>query len=422
MSKRDHAVNSPRVAHIVRKWNVLEWGGTETYVASVTSALARAGWTSEVHAPSCEHDSLASGLEPSVALSRFAAHNPYVASRARRAALTAIGGNLFTLDEPVRLARSPGISLAHLHTGGRIGGAVRFAMKHTQRAYVLSVHGPLLSDPALVAHETETRRGRALDLGAPVGALLGARRVLDDAAAVLCFNERERGSLEARLGARVHRMDHGVDLSRFHGADASLADARWPALRGRRVWLVLGRLSRQKNQLLAVRAFAASGDREGVLVLAGAETDAGYRASVEDLARSLGVAQRVIILGNVPRSEVVDLLARCYAVLVPSTHEAFGLVVLEGWAARKPVLFADCVGLCDLRAPLVDQRPCVSAEDPRAWAAAIDALAADPALARAWGAEGRALCERRYSWKVVADRLIEVYQSAIDSVARGRAA
>jgi glycosyltransferase involved in cell wall biosynthesis len=415
-------IPSPRVAHIVRKWNVLEWGGTETYVASVTRALASEGWSSEVHAPSCAPAAagLDAGLDPAVALERFTAHAPYLASPSRRAALVSVGGNLVTLDEPLRLLRDRSISLAHLHTAGRIGGAVRFAMRHTGRPYVLSVHGPLLSDPALVAHETAQRAGTAIDLGAPWGAIVGARRVLDDAAALLCFNETERAALEQRYGSRVERMDHGVELARYEGVDPALAEQRWPSLAGRKVWLVLGRLSRQKNQKLAVEALAASGQRDVVLALAGAETDPGYLDEVRALARRLGVADRVITLGNVPRTDVIHLLARCDVMLVPSTHEAFGLVVLEGWAARKPVLFADCVGLRDLREPLADKRPCLPEGSARAWAEALSFISENPALARSWADEGRALVERRFSWSAVASRLAAVYQRALASVGNQR--
>lgn len=407
-----------RVAHIVRKWNPLEWGGTETYVASVTTALRRERWQSEVHAPSCEADARASGLDPSVALRRFTALNPYIASSERRAGLLAVGGNLVTLDEPLRLLRDDALSIAHLHTAGRIGGAVRFAMRVSQRPYVLSVHGPLLSDPALVAHEAERRRGRAIDVGAPVGALFGARRVLDDAAAILCFNEAERRALEARFGERVLRMDHGVDAARYAAGDARLADARWPQLRGKRVLLSLGRISRQKNQRFAVEALAASARRDAVLALAGAETDPGYLDETLALAARLGLADRVFALGNVPRDEVVDLLARADAMLVPSTHEAFGLVVLEGWAARRPVLFADSVGLKELADPLVDRAVCLRAGAASDWGAAIERLLSDPERARAWAEEGRALCERRFSWDAVASTLASVYQRAIERGAK----
>lgn len=407
------------VAQVVRKWNPAEWGGTETYVASVTRALGGEGWSSEVHAPSLGTEALHSGLDPAVALRRFDALNPYLASPERRAALRSVGGNLVTLDEPLRLALDRRIALAHLHTAGRIGGAVRFAMRWTGRPYVLSVHGPVLSDPALVAEETARRAGAAIDCGAPAGALFGARRVYDDAAALFCFNDEERVALEGRYGARVERMDHGVALEDFEDVRGRDALARWPALEGRALWLVVGRLSRQKNQEFAVRLLAASGRKDVTLVLAGAETDQGYEQHVRAVARELGVSAQVELLGNVPRALTRALIAQCEWMLVPSTHEAFGLVVLEGWAARKPVLFARTVGLRDLGAALGDGAPCIEPGAIERWLSAMRA----PIERRAqWASEGRALCEQRFSWSVVGSKLARAYERAIESVSNRRAA
>lgn len=408
-----------RVAHIVRKWNPAEWGGTETYVASVTGALDREGWASEVHAPSLSRDAPRSGLDPAVALRRFDAINPYIASTERRAALRSVGGNLVTLDEPLRLALDRGIALAHLHTAGRIGGAVRFAMRWTGRPYVLSVHGPVLSDPALVADETARRAGDAIDCGAPAGALFGARRVYDDAAALFCFNDEERAALERRYGARVERMDHGVALEDFDAACARDASERWPALEGRALWLVVGRLSRQKNQEFAVRLLAASGRKDVTLVLAGAETDAGYERHVRAVARELGVSSQVALLGNVARPLTRALIARCEWMLVPSTHEAFGLVVLEGWASRKPVLFARSVGLRDLGGALRDSAPCVEPGSIEAW---LRVMRASRERKQQWADEGRALCERRFSWSAVGAKVARAYERAIGRASDRRAA
>jgi D-inositol-3-phosphate glycosyltransferase len=414
------AVESLKVVHVVRKWNTREWGGTETYVAATTAELERFGWQSEVHAPGLRSGDRDTGLRDSVGLTRFDAWCPYVGSRVQREALWAVGGNLITIDEGFRLFRDRRIALVHLHTAGRIGGAVRVAMRRSRRPYVLSVHGPMLGDPELVAREASRRAARTIDLGRPIGALVGARRVIDDAAAVCCFNEREHRAMQARVGDRAVRMEHGVDVQWFSEGDPRAVDERWPALRGRRVWLVLGRLSRQKNQRLAVEALAASRSKDAVLVCAGAETDEGYGREVMDRARALGVADRVILLGNVQRTDARSLLARAETVLVPSTHEAFGLVVLEAWAARKPTLLAAGVGMDELADAHGDGRCKVADLTAAAWATALDALDHD---ARAsLGARGRDLVERRYSWERVASTLSSVYERACDAArgAKGR--
>ena len=105
---------------------------------------------------------------------------------------------------------------------------------------------------------------------------------------------------------------------------------------GRKVVALVGRLCDQKNPLLALGALARlPRDARPDLLLAGAETDPGLGALVDAEARRLGVAERVHRLGAVAPAEIPGLMRSVDALVVPSKHEAFGLVVLEGWARRQ---------------------------------------------------------------------------------------
>ncbi len=430
MSERLH------IAHVLRKYDAAELGGTETHVAEMTRRLLARGITGEVHAPRGPREDEESGL--AVPLVRYRAICPFLGSAAQRRALRANAGNLIAPGEPLRLLLDEEISLAHLHTAGRIGGGVRVAMRLSRRPYVVSVHGPMLSGDAFLAADLARRTRGTLDLGKPFGMLVGARRVLDDAARVICFNRAEERALRARVGERARRMDHGVDLARFSRGDAARARQRWPQLGAGGLVVQVGRLCDQKDQLLSLRAFAAGAPRDAQLVLAGAETDAGYRARLEAEAAALGVAARVVFLGNLPAEQVPDLLALATLCLAPSQHEAFGLLVLEAWAAGKPVLFSREGGLDDLALSLAESESGACASDgaasagPRAipaalatrdvkpWGEAMAALLASAELrARAAGA-GRKLLAR-FDWERAADGLAALYREVVAESRRGAA-
>lgn len=409
-----------RVAHVLRKYDPAAWGGTETHVVEVVRRLDREGWASEVHAPAGPPQP-DRALPAHVPLRRFAAFCPFLGDRERRRALYANAGNIASFDEPVRLARDAGVALAHVHTLGRLGGAVRTAMRLTRRPYVVSVHGPLLAEPAYVAADTARRLEGLWDVGRPIGLLFGARRVLDDAARVLTFNDDERAALAERIGARAVRMDHGVDADRLASGDAARARRRWPELGDAPVVALVGRLCAQKNQILAVRAFARGAPPDHRLAFAGAETDAGYRALVEREARALGVADRVHFLGNLgSATEVPDLFARAALVVVPSTHEAFGLAVLEGWAASRPVLFARHSGLADLARCLRDDDAAVASLDEAAWAQRIRAFTASDRARADAGRDGAAVVRARFGWDAVVRRLAEIYAEVLAENAAAR--
>jgi glycosyltransferase involved in cell wall biosynthesis len=417
-------MNNKRVAHVLRKFDPSEWGGTETHVAEVTRRMLPLGWKGEVFAPEGpEGTKKDKGLDPGVPIRRYSAFCPFLGPSERRRALVASSGNIVSLSLVARLALDEGIALAHLHTGNRIGGAVRTAMRLSSRPYVISIHGPLLAQAELVASDTANRMQGLRDIGQPFGLLLGARKVIDDAARVITFNDAEQEAVTAKVGRRAVRMDHGVDAERLAGGDAARARARWPELGDAPVVALVGRVCKQKNQLLAVRAFAAGAPKNYRLALGGAETDPGYRKTVEEEARSLGVADRVFFLGNLDRErEVPDLLARASLVLVPSTHEAFGLAVLEGWAARRAVMFANSSGLCDLAKAAGGAAVVVPELDPNLWASAFQRYLGDDALREAAADAGRKLVEERYRWDAVARRLGDLYDEVLEENRRQRQA
>ncbi|RKH60517.1 glycosyltransferase family 1 protein [Corallococcus aberystwythensis] len=407
-----------RVVHVLRKYNPREWGGTETHVVEVTRRLAQRGWRPEVHAPGgpSEPDM---ALGPEVPLVRYQAFCPFIGPAEKRKALVANAGNLITFDEPLRLARDRGVALAHLHTAGRIGGAVRIAMRLTGRPYVLSVHGPLLAQKAQLAQDTARRLSGLIDVGQPFGMLLGARRVIHDAARVITFNEEERRALAEVVGERVVRLDQGVDLERLASGSADRARGRWPRFADAPLVTLVGRISPQKNQLLAIRAFAEGAPTDHHLVLAGAVVDATYQEQLRREIQALGLGARVHLLGNLDaEKEVPDLLALTRLVLVPSVHEAFGLVVLEAWAAVRPAMLAVHSGLADLAGAIGEDGLSVPTLEVRDWAMALRQALAHPERLEVAARAGAELVRRRFSWDAVAGKLEDLYQAVIEEGGR----
>ena len=416
---------SLRVAHVLRKFDPTEWGGTETHVAAVTRHLPAFGWSSEVHAPRLRSDHPTGGAkegETSVAsdvpLRRYRAFCPFLGPREQRQALWANAGNIVSLQEPLRLARDETLSLVHAHTMGRIGAGVRTAMKLTGRPYVISLHGPLFAQRDSLQRDTEARYAGMIDLGRPFGALLGARRVVEDAARVIAFNNDEYRAVAQRVGDRAVRMDHGVDVDLLGSGSAERGRQRWPAFGSAPVVAILGRVASQKNQVFAVGAFAQGAPKDHHLVMAGAATDHGYRERVLRAARDHGVAERVHLLGNIdPDRDVPDLLALCRAVMVPSTHEPFGLCVLEGWAAQRPVLFSDASGPADLALGLRD-RSCMASLDEAEWVELLAGVLSSPGKQRALAEDGLRLVRERYTWPAAVQRLAELYETVIGEARR----
>ncbi|MBL4667195.1 MAG: glycosyltransferase [Sneathiella sp.] len=95
--------------------------------------------------------------------------------------------------------------------------------------------------------------------------------------------------------------------------------------------LALGRLHPIKGLDIAIQSLTQI--RDAHLWLAG---DGPLRKSLEELAISCGVADRVRFLGW--RTDKEALLATADITVFPSRQEGFGNVILEAWAARTPIV------------------------------------------------------------------------------------
>ncbi|MCB0577031.1 MAG: glycosyltransferase, partial [Saprospiraceae bacterium] len=93
-------------------------------------------------------------------------------------------------------------------------------------------------------------------------------------------------------------------------------------------------LDRLIGALARSRAFMTSGF---VLKIAGDDRH-GYRKTLEDLARQLGISEKVHFLGHVEGAEKQQLYADAYFSILPSHTENFGNVVIESLAQGTPVI------------------------------------------------------------------------------------
>jgi glycosyltransferase involved in cell wall biosynthesis len=98
--------------------------------------------------------------------------------------------------------------------------------------------------------------------------------------------------------------------------------------------------------------------------------------------------------------------------LHPSRWDAFPQAVLEALALGKPVIASRASGNAVIVRDGVDGL-LVDPVDPAAWAAAIDRLLTDSALAQGLATEGRRRAREDFPFSRVLDHTLEVYRSAV---------
>ncbi len=194
-------------------------------------------------------------------------------------------------------------------------------------------------------------------------------------------------------------------LARYNGLAAEplyhpapLFDRLHPGPFGNAVFCPL-RLEGNKRPGLLVDALThvKSGTR---LALAGRGSLAG---EVEDQATRLGVRDQLDLLGFVNDDDLIDHYASALAVVYAPYDEDYGYVTLQAFRAGKPVITAvDSGGVLEWVEDGVTGF--VTDGSPEAIGAAIDRLAADPALAERMGEAARARVAN-LAWGPVVDRL-----------------
>ena len=167
--------------------------------------------------------------------------------------------------------------------------------------------------------------------------------------------------------------------------------------------VALGRLHPKKGFDVLLEALAQV--PSAWLWLAGA---GGLRAELERQCAEREVAHRVRFLGW--RTDREALLAAADLCVLPSRYEPFGTVMIESWAAGKPLVAAASAGPSALIRDGVDGL-LVPVDDAAALAAAIRRVVGDPALARTLVKNGHAEYQARFTEEAVAQRYMAFYEA-----------
>jgi len=159
---------------------------------------------------------------------------------------------------------------------------------------------------------------------------------------VICISEAAAAAMRDWVPDTAHCLQvipNGVDVARFR--DAAAAAKRDIIGTDAPTVVSVGRFEIVKDHACLVRAMQKVGKAH--LVLAG---DGPMREETEQLARSLGLADRVHFLGR--RIDVPQILKMSDVFVQSSRFEGFGLAALEAMAAGIPVVASNVPGLASV--------------------------------------------------------------------------
>jgi len=326
-------------------------------------------------------------------------HDGELAARARELGVEPLflpARHSFDLGAPRRLGRllaDRGINVVHVH-GYRATVNCALARRWHRFAVIKTEHG-------------RTEPGRSFPFGGLKPRLYAAleawaTRQVD---ADVCYVTEDLGQHFAREHGSLRRQTvyNGIDpLDRA-------ATSAPPEFATDAFDLVLvGRVTEVKGITFALQAMAGMPEpaRHRLHVIGSGP----LQEALEREAAALGLAERVRFLGF--RRNVLDYLAHCDALLMPSLHEGLPYTLLEAMSLGTPVLASRVGGLAEI---LHDGKTALlfPPRYPGAVRAAVGRLVADADLGRALGRAARQDQRARFTLQGMGDAYWRLYEAAV---------
>lgn len=173
----------------------------------------------------------------------------------------------------------------------------------------------------------------------------------------------------------------------------------------------VGRLVFYKNLEVIIRAIEILKKNEDKvrLVIVG---DGPHKESLENLTKKLKLENHVKFKGYVSVEEKLKLIGESNALLFPSMFEGFGLVILEAFSQKRPVLVSDVKPMSDIisngKTGYV-----LNPHNENEWAKALYELIKNPEKGSVFGEKGFQTLKENYSSETMYKKILQMYSEII---------
>ena len=238
---------------------------------------------------------------------------------------------------------------------------------------------------------------------------------------VVCITKYTESTLPRRLDPLIKVVANPFDTD-YAELDRQAAKARTLARlkleEGTTLIGFFGNLSQQKRPEVFVEAAARLREKSKgpiAFLVFGAERGDAI-AELTRLARRLGIESRVHFMGF--QAPIEPWMAGCDLTMAPGVGDGLGRSLVEAMICGTPVVAADSGGHREIISDGQTGR-LVTADDPGAFAEAMEALLRDPARARDMADRAQREALERYSVRTHVSEMMAIYREALGLPAKG---
>ena len=176
-------------------------------------------------------------------------------------------------------------------------------------------------------------------------------------------------------------------------------------------FIYIGRLIFYKNLEVVIKSLKIIKNSypKIVLIIVG---DGPHKIKLEKLVDELDLKDNVQFKGHLPDQEKKRLLCMSEALVFPSLIEGFGLVVLEAFACKKPVLASNVRPLSDIVEDKITGFV-VSPHDENQWAKAIEQIIESPEETYKMGNAAREVLDKKYNIQIMQNKILQMYREVL---------
>ena len=133
-----------------------------------------------------------------------------------------------------------------------------------------------------------------------------------------------------------------------------------------------------------------------------------HKIALSSLVDELNLNDNIVFKGYVSTEEKLRLIAESNTLVFPSLFEGFGLVILEAFSQKKPVIVSDLRPMSDIVSHEKNGF-LLNPHDEKGWANTMIQLIKNPETSLTLGTEGHSLLKKMYSPDEMFKKILQMY-------------